>query len=239
MTVLRRVDGAEERMDAPDVDPDALDDALQHVAAVNRWLGGRRALLRHLAGLLPAGPARILDVGTGSADLPLAIAGWAGRGRDVRVTAVDLHARTLEIARGRVRARQGPENAGRIQFARADGLRLPFATGTFDIALLSMTLHHMEGEDRVGLLRELARVARGGDIVVGELERTLPNYLGARLMAATLWRRNPVTRHDGPLSVLRSFTPGELMELAGRAGLGEPRVDRHFFYRLVLRAEAR
>ena len=53
MTLLPRVDGAEERMDAPDVDHRHLDAALRHIAGVNRWLGGTRALLHHLPGLLP------------------------------------------------------------------------------------------------------------------------------------------------------------------------------------------
>lgn len=238
MTRLRRVDGAAERMDAPGVDPDDLDQALDHVAAVNRWLGGRRALLRHVPRMLPPGPAHVLDVGTGSADLPLALARRAGAGRDLRITALDLHARTLEAARRRAAAERDPEDVVRVRFVRGDGLLLPFADGTFDLALLSMTLHHMEGDAQVGILRELARVARGGHVVVGELERTLPHYLGARLMAATIWRRNPVTRHDGPLSVLRAFTPAELLDLAGRAGLGDPRVHRHALYRLVLRAAA-
>ncbi|MBW3552380.1 MAG: methyltransferase domain-containing protein [Gemmatimonadetes bacterium] len=233
MTFLRRVQGAEERMDAPDVDPAHLDAALDHVAAVNRWLGGRRALLRHLPALLPPRRDRVLDVGTGSGDLPRAIAAWGrDRGRSIRITAVDLHARTLKTAR-----RQA-DPADHVLFARADGLRLPFAEGTFDLALLSMTLHHMEGDGQVEILRELGRVARGGRIVVGELERCVPNYLGARLLGATLWRRNPVTRHDGPLSVLRSFTPDELLDLARAAGLRDPRVHRHVFYRLVLCAEA-
>ncbi len=237
MTILRRLEGAEERMDAPDVEPGSLEGALRHVATVNRWLGGRRALLRHVPRLLPPGPAHIVDVGTGSADLPLALLRRTA-GRDVRVTAVDLHARTLEVARRRVAGESDRHDAARLQLARADGLRLPFADGTFDVALLSMTLHHMEGDAQVEILRELARVARGGHVVVGELERALPNYLGARLMAGTVWRRNPVTRHDGPLSVLRAFTPAELIERAARAGLGDPSVHRHFFYRLVLRAEA-
>lgn len=240
MTLLKRARGARERMDEPDVDRGDLEAALQHVAAVNRWLGGRRALLRHLPDALPDrrtggdGPtARVLDVGTGSADLPLALVDWADRrDRDLEVTAVDLHAATLAVAHDCTAAEP------RIRVLRADGLQLPFPTGTFDTALLSMTLHHMDGPALVGIMEELGRVARGGRVLVGELERAVPNYLGARLMAATLWRTNPVTRNDGPLSVRRAFTPAELLDLAHQAGLRQPHVQRHFFYRLVLGAGA-
>lgn len=224
-------------MDAADVDPRQLEVALDDVARVNRWLGGTRALLRHLPWALATIPgsaeatATLLDVGTGSADLPRAILGRGDVG-PVRIVAVDLHAGTLHVAARRCRG------VDRIALARADGLALPFRTGSVRAAVLSMTLHHMEGEAQVSILRELARVARGGRVLVAELERSLPNYLGARLMAATLWRRHPITRHDGPLSVLRSFTPAELLDLATRAGLGSPSVHRHPFYRLVLRAEA-
>lgn len=220
-------------MDAPGVDPAALEAALRHVSQVNRWLGARRALLRHLPWGLPPGRSRVLDVGTGSADLPLAIARWARRGgRRVEIVAVDRHAATLDVARRRTHG--WPE----VLPVRADGLELPFRDGSFHLALLSMTLHHMDGPALVGILAELGRVTRGGRVLVGELERAVPHYLGARLLAATVWRRNPVTRHDGPLSVLRAFTPAELQDLAERAGLRAPVVGRHPFYRLVLRAEA-
>lgn len=236
MTCLRRANDAEELMDAPDVDRSHLESALDHVAAVNRWLGARRALLRHLPWALPPGhqaPARILDVGTGSADLPLAVADWArGRGRRVEIVAVDHHASTLGVAAQRSSGRQ------EVRVARADALQLPFPSGAFDLALLSMTLHHMEGPALVGVLRELGRVARGGRVLVCELERSTIHYVGARILAGTFWRGNPITRHDGPLSILRSFTPGELRTLARDAGLVEPVVRRHPVFRLVLRARA-
>jgi SAM-dependent methyltransferase len=233
MTRLRRVVYAREHMDAPGVDPDLLESALRHVSQVNRWLGARRALVRHLPWGLPPGRSRVLDVGTGSADLPQAIARWARRGgRPIEIMAVDRHAATLEVARRRTRA--WPE----VLPVRADGLELPFRDGSFHLALLSMTLHHMDGPALVDILAELGRVARGGRVLVGELERAVPHYLGARILAATVWRGNPVTRHDGPLSVLRAFTPAELRELAERAGLRALAVRRHPFYRLVLRAEA-
>lgn len=235
MTLLPRAEHASEYMDRPDVDPDALAAALDHVAGVNRWLGATRALLRHLPDALPHGPRvpRVLDVGTGSGDLPMAVTGWArARERPLDITAVDIHEATLDVAADRTAAEPS------IRLVRADGLRLPFPTGAFDLALLSMTLHHLEGPMLVESLRELGRVARGGRVLVAELERSLPNYVGARLLAATLWRRNPVTRHDGPLSVRRSFTPEELADLAQAARLERPRVHRHLFYRLVLMADA-
>lgn len=237
MTLLRRAEGADERMDRPDVDPAELDVALDHIAAVNRWLGARRALISHAAGILSdrsgSESLQVLDVGTGAGDLPLALARWAADARvPLRITAADLHEETLALARTRIRGSPG------VRLVRADGLRLPFPDGAFDLALLSMTLHHMDGDALVAVLEELGRVARGGHVLVGELERSLPNYLGARLLAATVWRGNPITRHDGPLSVLRAFTPAELRSLGERAGLRRPAVHRHLFYRLVLRAEA-
>jgi ubiquinone/menaquinone biosynthesis C-methylase UbiE len=220
-------------MDAADVEGETLEAALEHVALINRWTGARRALLRHLPWGLPHGRALVLDVGTGSADLPIVIAEWAERNhRPLRITATDLHSATIAVARRRIGSRSD------VRAVQADALQLPFATGTFDLALLSMTLHHLVGPALVEALVELGRVARGGRVLVGELERSIPNYLGARLLAGTLWRSNHVTRHDGPLSVLRSFTARELRDLATQAGLREPVVHRHPFYRLVLRAEA-
>jgi ubiquinone/menaquinone biosynthesis C-methylase UbiE len=222
-----------ERMDAPDVDPAALESALDQVARVNRWLGARRALLYHLGRALHPDRTRVLDVGTGAGDLPLAAAEWArAKGRPIQITAIDRHPATLAVAARRL-AHSG------IRLARADGLRLPFRDGAFDLALLSMTLHHMDGGDLVAILRELARVARGGRVLVAELERSLPHYLGARFLAATVWRHDPITRHDGPLSVRRSFTPAELLALGIDAGLDRPSVHRHLLFRLVLTGDAR
>lgn len=221
---------APEHLDAPIHDPAMLEASLEHVAQVNRWIGGNRSILLHLPDLLPHdGPARVLDVGTGSAAIPRILTAWARRrGIPLAVTATDVHPQIVELARRHT----APDPA--ITVARADALDLPFPDRSFDVALLSLTLHHFEGDDAIRALRELARVARG--ILVAELERTWPNYLGARLLAATLWRRNPITRHDGPVSVLRAFTPAELLALARDAGLPRPRVHRHPFYRLVLEA---
>jgi 2-polyprenyl-3-methyl-5-hydroxy-6-metoxy-1,4-benzoquinol methylase len=230
MIHLQRAGGQPERLDSPEQHPRwQLESSLEHVAAVNRWLGGRRALLHHVARLWPTDrPARILDVGTGSADLPRAVVDWARR-RKLRtdIVAVDLQPEMLSLARERCAAY--PE----IVLEQADALALPFASSSFDLALLSLTLHHFEDEQQLRALRELGRVA-GMAVIVSELERCWPNYLGARLLAATVWRRNPITRHDGPLSVLRAFTTDELLGLAATAELPAPRVHRHFFHRLVL-----
>lgn len=225
---LQRILHAQEILDQPHADLERLRRSLDHVAQVNRFLGGNRGLLQALRVLLPRG-GRLLDVGTGSGDLPRAIVRWARR-RDlpVRISAVDVHAQTLEIARAA--CRDYPE----IEVRQADALRLPFADQSFDVALMSLTLHHFEGEDELRALHELARVGR--HLLVSELERCWPNYLGARLLAATWWRSNPITRHDGPLSVLRAYTPAELDRTARHAGLPAVTVRRHFYFRLLLTA---
>lgn len=230
MILRHRLAGAEERMDAPGADRRDLAASLDHIGAVNRWLGGTRSVLKHLPSLLPpAGRStRVLEVGTGNGNIARAIGRWAARnGRRVRIAAVDNHPDTLEIARDR--SVEQPE----IRLLLADARRLPFADGSFDAGCIALTLHHFEGPEQSRVLAELSRVCRG-NVLVAELERSWRNYLGALALAGTVWARNPLTRHDGPLSVRRSFRAPELLELGRAAGLRSPRVRRHFFGRLVL-----
>ena len=225
----RRLEHAIELLDAPHHDRAELAQSLDQVAEVNRLLGGTRAMLRTLDRLAPpAASVDVLDVGTGSADIPLAIDHWARRrSLAVRITATDIHPQMRDIAAERTRA------VDAIHIEAANALDLPYDTASFDFVLLSLTLHHFERDDQIRALREAARCARHA-VIVNELERCLPNLAGARLLAHTRWRGNRLTRHDGPLSVMRAFTKPELAGIAITAGLGVRWVKRHFFYRLIM-----
>src|SRR5258707_4052609 len=74
---------------------------LEEMWRLNRWLGGMSALTRHLYPRLLAsqGPCTVLDLGTGSAQMPRAIAGWARAQRaTVSVYGLDWAARNLVVA---------------------------------------------------------------------------------------------------------------------------------------------
>jgi SAM-dependent methyltransferase len=233
MKPLPRRAHAAELLDAPRHDMAELAQSLGHVASVNRWLGGVGAVTRYIKPLLQRGAAtRILDVATGSADIPLQIAKWARRhGFQVQIVATDVHPQMLEVARERCRS------FAEIRIEVANALSLPYEQSAFDVSLLSLALHHFESSEQLLVLREMARVTRV-TVLINDLERTRLNYLGARLLAATYWRGNRLTRHDGPLSVQRSFTRSELREIGRAAGLGT-HVARHFFQRIVLVGDAR
>jgi ubiquinone/menaquinone biosynthesis C-methylase UbiE len=215
-----------ELLDGPEHDPEELADSLDQVAQVNRILGGSRALRRHLAPHRSS-HLRILDVGTGNGRTLRELTAWARRrgGRWAGV-GVDVSRQTAALAR-----RQG------TAVVLGDALQLPFPDASFGAVLCTLTLHHFDDDAATALVREMARVSRG-PVLVNDLERTAANYVGARLLAATLWRANRLTRHDGPLSVLRSFTAAELLAIGRRAGLRHARVRRHFPWRIVLEGRA-
>lgn len=232
MTSLSRVDVAE-RMDAPDADPVRVRESLRDLGFVNRFLGGTAALLpdlrRAIAGLPPGAGLRVLDVGTGAADVPEELSRRAARlGHPVWAVGVDRGRAAIAVAKEAFR-----QGVSSVRLVRSDARSLPFRDGAFDVVISSTTLHHFSGADAVRVLREMRRVA-GVGVVIGDLRRSRPGYWAARALAATLWRRHPYARHDGPVSVRRAYTVAEVRRLLAAAALTGS-VRRRPFFRLSVR----
>src|SRR4051812_24213969 len=93
-----------EWMDEPDADVGELRRSLGFIRRVNTWLGYTRATLGHLERFSRTWRRGeridIIDLATGSADIPRAILRWATRrGFDVHIVAVDRHSETVRAAR--------------------------------------------------------------------------------------------------------------------------------------------
>ena len=207
--------------------------SLADIRKVNRFLGDNRAVLKFFSALVSGiatsmeRPIRVLDIATGSADIPVTIVKWARRqGIKVVVTAVDIN--PLAIREAAAFTQAYPE----ITVVVADGFSLPFEDGSFDIVLCAKTLHHFSEEDTVRLLKETGRVAAIGYIIM-DLRRSWVAWLLISVLAR-IFSRNRLTRHDGPMSVLRSYTVIELGALADRAGLAGHRIKREPFWLMAL-----
>jgi ubiquinone/menaquinone biosynthesis C-methylase UbiE len=222
-----------ELLDKSGNDPALLSGNLADLRRVNRWLGGVRLTLRAMERLTddlrPGDALRVLDVATGGADIPAAMADWAKQRRlRAWILATDRSAEILRLAE-----RPG---VNRVEFAIADACQLPFADDSFDVATCSLVLHHLDPEAAVSMLREMNRVARRG-IIVNDLLRNWPGYAGAWFLGHAL-TRNPLTRNDAPLSARRAYTRREMAMLLARAELCP--IDSFGFlgYRLALIAQA-
>jgi hypothetical protein len=158
---------------------------------------------------------RLLDVGAGSADIPARIVSWArGRGIEVEFVALDLN----EIVA--TEARRQTEGYPEIKVVRADALELPFEDRSFDFAMASLFLHHLESQQ--------ARVA----FIINDLRRHPVAYYSIKLLTR-IFTRNRLVRNDSAVSVLRGFTERDIAELADASRIGL-QVFRHFPYRFIL-----
>ena len=220
-----------EHLDKGDYTPEEYEGCIVELQRVNRFLGDTRALARSLFPEIErAGLAKfaVLDVGAGSGELLRATALWARETkRRAHLTGLEINARSA-----RAILEESKMYAAEISSVRGDALCLPFAENKFDYVICSLFTHHFVDEDVVRILKEMSRVARRKLFVIDLHRHPLAYYLYITL--GKVFLHNRLIREDGALSILRSFRPHELAELAQRADLQEINVRRRFPFRLVL-----
>lgn len=219
-----------EWMDEPSADRTQLRRSLRFIRRINAALGYTRATIGYLKQFSqrwqPGQTIRILDLATGSADVPRAVLRWADRKRwDVRIVGVDKHAVTATEA--------GRQCEPRLQIVRADVFDLPFAAGSFDYAITSMFLHHLSEQQVIEVFRTMNRLATRGIIAADLLRHRRALWW---IKAFTLLS-NPMVRHDARVSVAQAFTRDEISRLRDRAGITYAAYHAHFGHRFVLAGE--
>lgn len=220
----------EELLDGAGHDPAELAANLRDIRRVNRLGGGTATVLRHLPALLATvpreRPARVLDLATGSGDIPLAAVRWARSvGRPLEVTASDLSAEILAAAR------QTLGHLPEVRFARYDARAVPLPDGAVDVVLCSLALHHLPPAEATAVLREMLRLGAVG-FILNDVERSRAGWVAA-WAASRVGTRNRLTRHDMPFSVRRAYTAEEIAALLAAAGAAGARIHRHPLFRLA------
>ncbi len=168
---------------------------------------------------------RLLDVGFGSGDMLRDIAKWAcASGFTADLTGVDLNPHGRPIAQSLT-----PRHLN-IEFITGDYERLE--DRSFDFVVSSLVAHHMSHEQLMAFLRFMERKAMKGWLI-NDLHRHAVAYLGFPMLAAML-KCHPIVRHDGRLSIARSYRPDEWLPLLQEAEVSGANVFCMFPFRLCV-----
>lgn len=177
------------------------------------------------AGAAPDGP--ILDLGTGSALIPLEL---CRRTREVQVTAVDLAACMLDLARANlVRANL----RDRIRLELIDAKGLPYADDAFAAVISNSIVHHIP-EPRPALA-EAVRVTRpGGLLFIRDLLRPSTESEAEALVERYAGRDTPRQRALFAASLRAALSLDEIRTIVAEIGYLAESVhatsDRHWTF---------
>jgi ubiquinone/menaquinone biosynthesis C-methylase UbiE len=200
-----------ELMDRPQPVSPELERDLENIRQLNRWFGSYALISMFLSDWIkPGSRLRIVDLATGSGDIPRLIAECGRKiGAELRIDALDRQSATLEIAQKL--SVPYPE----ISFVEGNILEWRPAE-SYDVVFCTLALHHFSDDDAVRVLQRCRELSHKF-VLVSDLRRSWMATIGVHLLTATMFRE-PMSKHDARLSIARAFSFSEMNQLAKRAG---------------------
>lgn len=171
------------------------------------------------------GPGVILDVGAGTAQIPIEL---CRQRPGSQIVAIDLADNMLTLARENVR-RARLEDSIRVE--KCDAKRLPYPDRTFAAVISNSIVHHIP--EPIHVLAEIVRVLQDdGVIFVRDLARPADNALVEHLVHTYAGDANAHQRQMFDDSLRAALTLDEIRDLVARVGMNPDAVrltsDRHW-----------
>ncbi len=207
-----------ELMDQP-CSYETLRGCLRSISSVNRWTRAYDPTIDWLNRMyrtlpLQSRPLHIVDVGCGYGDALRRIHAWAEEKRlPVTLTGIDLNPDAVRAAREATTPGTATFLAGNaFDFRPVQGI---------DVVLNSLLMHHLEDAEIVAFLRWMESTARVGWFINDLHRQPVPYHFMRIASRLTSWHR--FVKHDGPVSILRSFRAEDWRGLCRAAGIAEDR----------------
>jgi len=224
------------------LEPEAMDtldeardyDAIDHREVNNLFAGDALVALQQAGLLRPDGACHVIDIGTGTARIPIELvrrAREAGVAKGLVVAAVDLAAEMLVVAKENVAA---AGMADVIRLERLDVKTLPYPDDRFAAVLSNSIVHHIP--EPAEAIAEAVRVTRsGGLLFFRDLRRPNDESELQRLVKVHAIGANDAQRAMFAASLRAALTVEEMSELVAALGFpaGDVRAtsDRHWTWR--------
>jgi SAM-dependent methyltransferase len=200
-----------EFLDSKDCDPQLAYSSYRLMKWVNRFGGGTKAVANYLATEISRNgdshSIRILDIGSGTCDIPLAILKWArNRSQNIKLTCLETNKTALKIAEEKIK------RSGFDAIELKDESIFEFdCRQDFDYAIGSMFFHHFQDEQILDLIEKL-RLYVIRSILINDLQRNLMSYACCHILACSFSKG---LKHDVFLSIRKGFKSKELSNLLG------------------------
>jgi ubiquinone/menaquinone biosynthesis C-methylase UbiE len=197
-----------ELMDDFYIEDKRIDEALNELKIINKFLGGINLTkhgLNRISKKYPSleKPIKILDVGGGASDNLTSI-----KKQDHKIFSADMNKRINSYLK---------HSSKNVEIICADAFNLPFNGKAFDIVHLSLFLHHYNEVDIKTILEKCISLAKYG-IIINDLRRSIFALAGIKLLT-TFFSKSEFVKNDAPLSVKKSFAKNELVTILNELNL--------------------
>ena len=216
-------------MDDPDIPVSLLHKNLGELDIMNRHVGGHAISLSGIKRLVNNRHKiyHIADLGCGSGDVLKYIARWARTNQyQVMLTGVDKSKDAITYLHKNCSG--FPEITGVV----SDYHHYLETNAEVDIVHCSLFCHHLNDNELHELFLKLKTKARSG-FVINDLQRIPFAYYGVWFLTRLL-KGTDLSKHDGPVSVLRAFKHSELELLLRKAGLSEFTIQWKWAFRYLV-----
>lgn len=188
------------------VDYDSMDHSHVNRVFVDDFLALLNASSISIAARTASSPYQVLDVGTGTAQIPIEL---AKRETNVSIVGADLADEMLKLGRQNV-VTSGC--AGQVRLDLADAKGLPYADNSFDAVISNSIIHH--APEPLIVLAEMFRVLKpGGAFFVRDLLRPQSSVALQRLVFMYAGEENDHQQHMFRDSLHAALSLDELRDL--------------------------
>lgn len=218
-----------EMMDDFTLGSETIHPIMDELEVVNKLLGGYQVFFDAFKRIGIHNGITISDWGCGGGDSLRMIAKWAQK-KNLKINLIGVDATPSAIAY----ARRKSVNYSHISYLASDVMSDNLKPDQFDIVISSLFTHHFENKNWIRLIQKMYTCAKTA-VIINDLNRHWLAYYSIGILTR-LFSKSEMVKHDSKVSVLRSFTKNELVNLLEQAGMKryEIRWKWAFRYQVIL-----
>ncbi|GAK90573.1 SAM-dependent methyltransferases [Nonlabens ulvanivorans] len=197
-----------EWMDDPNLDEQTLQNAVDDINKINKWLGGFHFTLQAIQKELKKinkSTITIVDAGCGDGEMLRYLSSHIG---DSRVQFLGLDFSANSINKGRLKSMEFKD----IRFRESDILQINASDIECDILISTLTMHHFSDSEIINFLKKFKEITTHS-IIINDLHRSRIAFILFQLVCL-IFIRNEISKHDGLISIASGFKRADFKRYA-------------------------